>query len=193
MNTKKDASAAAVPKSDGQKVTPKSIPKVDDFPSLIGSSTSTNHISPTNWGAAPTKVAPKPKEIKRQPTADDFPALVPATSTTSTSQRILPEPLLPSYVPSTSKQAAKTKDKKAKSKVVEPPLPPAPDLEPFSSALLKAKKSSWWNSADNDVSCICVLQKLFDVWLISTNLSALLWAAINLIPTYISNVSSIKV
>ncbi|VDK42752.1 unnamed protein product [Taenia asiatica] len=150
VNTKKSASAAAVSKLDGQKVTPKSVPKVDDFPSLIGSSTSTNHIPSANWGAASVKVAPKPKEIRRQPTADDFPALVPATSTTSTSQRILPEPLLPSYMPSASKQAANAKEKKTKSKAVEPPLPPAPDLQPFSSALLKAKRNSWWNSADND-------------------------------------------
>ncbi|KAL5104373.1 hypothetical protein TcWFU_010022 [Taenia crassiceps] len=158
VSTKTGASADAVSKSDGLKVAPKSVPQVDDFPSLIGSSTSTNHTSQENWGAAAVKVAPKSKEVRRQPTADDFPALVPATPTSSTSQRVLPEPLLPTYIPSTSKQATKAKAKKTKSKAVEPPLPPAPDLEPFSSALLKAKKSSWWNNADNDGAVSRVLK-----------------------------------
>ncbi|VDM32461.1 unnamed protein product [Hydatigera taeniaeformis] len=152
LRPKTDSSATIVPKPDGPRLTQKSAPKEDDFPSLIGSSTATNHIVPTNWGAAPNKVTPKPKESKRLPTGDDFPALVStaSASSTTTSHRILPEPRLPSYVLPPSKQTEKAKDRKTKSRVVEPSLPPAPDLEPFSSALLKAKKSSWWNSADND-------------------------------------------
>ncbi|EUB61749.1 Zinc finger protein 598 [Echinococcus granulosus] len=150
VDTKRSASAAVSSKSDGQKIASKSVPNVDDFPSLVGSSTSANHISPGNWAPAQIKVTPKPKDARRQPIADDFPPLSPTASTSSTSQRALPESCLPSCVPSTSKQAEKTKNKKVKSKAVEPSLPPAPDLEPFSSVLLKAKKSSWWNNADND-------------------------------------------
>lgn len=155
MDASKTKSSTQASQKRGAGHLRQTVPGDSDFPSLAGASSSTSHAPPANWGAAPFHVASKMKEIKRQPTVADFPPLTsdPTASSHANNHRILPESRLTSYVPPSAKHSGKPKNSKGAthSRPVEHISPPAPDLQPFSSALLKAKKNSWWNEADNDV------------------------------------------
>ncbi|KAM3173313.1 hypothetical protein ACTXT7_012754, partial [Hymenolepis weldensis] len=142
-------SSSGVSSSGAPRNFPQEVPTASDFPSL-----STNISAKPNasgkWGAPSPKVsssstAAKPKEQQRKPTAADFPALG-STSGSSILQTPRLEPfVLPAQQPSSSKGKGGKKNKLRPAEST-----PAPDLQHFSSALAKAKKSSWWDAADND-------------------------------------------
>ncbi|VDO05685.1 unnamed protein product [Rodentolepis nana] len=127
---------------------PQEVPTASDFPSLSTNISAKPNAS-SKWGvsapkASSSSTAPKPI-VQRKPTAADFPALV-STSNSS----ILQEPRLEPFVPLAQHPSSSKAKGGKKDKLRPTDYSPAPDLQHFSSALAKAKKSSWWDAADND-------------------------------------------
>ncbi|VDD81182.1 unnamed protein product [Mesocestoides corti] len=129
-------------------------PSREDFPSLAGGGTSTNTPA-TNWSAKVSSsaavVAGNPAKQRHQPvpTENDFPSLS-ASNGSSNSLVSGGKPLLPPYhPPSKDNQQPKSTKGKKNNRLTEPPPQPAPDLLPFSPSIDKARKSRWWNEADN--------------------------------------------